>query len=79
MELVNYVIINGYRGSFHPRSKLAGYSTEIKHPGPKRYLYSFNQSTLLALFDFFEVYFVKSFTLSVLIPVTCLSEKYYLL
>jgi hypothetical protein len=31
MELVNYVIINGYRGSFHPRSKLAGYSTEINN------------------------------------------------
>jgi len=29
MELINYIIINGYRGSFHPRSKLAGYSTEI--------------------------------------------------
>jgi len=30
MELINNIIINGYRGSFHPRSKLAGYSTEIK-------------------------------------------------
>jgi hypothetical protein len=30
MELTNNIIINGYRGSFHPRSKLAGYSTEIK-------------------------------------------------
>ena len=29
MELINCIIINGYRGSFHPRSKLAGYSTEI--------------------------------------------------
>jgi hypothetical protein len=30
MGLRNFIIINGYRGSFHPRSKLAGYSTEIK-------------------------------------------------
>jgi len=30
MELINNIIINGYRGSFHPRSKLTGYSTEIK-------------------------------------------------
>jgi len=30
MELINYIIINSYWGSFHPRSKLAGYSNEIK-------------------------------------------------
>ncbi|MDR7664682.1 hypothetical protein RG963_02540 [Methanosarcina sp. Z-7115] len=36
MELINH-IINGYRGSFHPRSKLAGYSTEINSISETRF------------------------------------------